>query len=105
MRTARAKGLSNKRVIFRHAFRTALIPVVTLMAIDFGAAARRRRSSPRRSSSGRAWARCFYNAVLRDIDVNIGHGLPAWSRPLLVIVFNILADIVYAYLDPRIRFD
>ena len=36
VRTARAKGLSNKRVIFRHAFRTALIPVVTLMAIDFG---------------------------------------------------------------------
>jgi peptide/nickel transport system permease protein len=35
VRTARAKGLSNKRVIVRH-FRTALIPVVTLMAIDFG---------------------------------------------------------------------
>lgn len=37
VRTAKAKGLSNRRVILRHGFRTALIPVITLIAIDFGA--------------------------------------------------------------------
>ena len=42
VRTARAKGLSERTVIMRHAFRNALIPVTTLMAFDFGDRHRRR---------------------------------------------------------------
>jgi glutathione transport system permease protein len=103
VRTARAKGLSNKRVIFRHAFRTALIPVVTLMAIDFGLLLGGAIITET-VFQWRGMGTLFYNAVLRDIDPNMAMAY-LMVTATLVIVFNILADIAYAYLDPRIRID
>jgi peptide/nickel transport system permease protein len=103
VRTARAKGISNKRVIMRHAFRTALIPVVTLMAIDFGILL----GGAIITETVFQWqgmGTLFRNAVLKDIDPNSAMAY-LMVTAVLVIVFNILADIAYAYLDPRIRVD
>jgi peptide/nickel transport system permease protein len=101
LRTARAKGLSERVVIFRHALRNALIPLVTLFALDL----------PYLFSGAVfvetifAWpgmGRFYYQAALqRDYPVLmailiIGAGF--------IIVSNLLADIVYASLDPRIRY-
>jgi peptide/nickel transport system permease protein len=103
VRTARAKGLSNKRVIVRHAFRTALIPVVTLMAIDFGLLLGGAIITET-VFQWRGMGTLFYNAILRDIDVNTAMAC-LMVTATLVIIFNIIADIAYAYLDPRIRID
>ena len=103
VRTARAKGLSNKRVVVRHAFRTALIPVVTLMAIDFGLLLGGAIITET-VFQWRGMGTLFYNSILRDIDVNTAMAC-LMVTAILVIVFNIIADIAYAYLDPRIRID
>lgn len=102
IRTARAKGLSNLKVLSKHALRNALIPLVTLLALDlpyiFGGAIFVEILF--------AWpgmGRLYYQAALdRDYPILlavliIGAGF--------IILSNLLADIVYAYLDPRIRFE
>jgi peptide/nickel transport system permease protein len=102
VRTARAKGLSNRRVILRHAVRTALIPVATLMAIDFGALL----AGAIITESIFAWkgmGSLFITALL-NVDPNTALAY-LMVTALMVIIFNILADIAYAYLDPRIRVD
>jgi peptide/nickel transport system permease protein len=103
VRTARAKGLSNKRVIMRHAFRTALIPVVTLMALDFGLLLGGAIITET-VFQWRGMGTLFYNAVIKDVDPNSAMAYLMVTASM-VIVFNILADIAYAYLDPRIRVD
>jgi peptide/nickel transport system permease protein len=103
VRTAKAKGLSNRRVIFKHAFRTALIPVVTLIAIDFGLLL----GGAIITETVFQWhgmGTLFYDAVLKDIDPNSAMAY-LMVTATMVIVFNIIADIAYAYLDPRIRID
>ena len=103
VRTARAKGISNRRVVLKHAFRTALIPIVTLVAIDFGALL----GGAIITETVFQWkgmGSFFYNAVIKDIDPNSAMAY-LMVTATLVIVFNILADIAYAYLDPRIRLD
>jgi peptide/nickel transport system permease protein len=103
VRTARAKGISNRRVIMKHAFRTALIPVVTLVALDFGALL----GGAIITETVFQWqgmGAFFYSAVIKDIDPNSAMAY-LMVTATLVIVFNILADIAYAYLDPRIRLD
>lgn len=102
IRTARAKGLSNLKVLSKHALRNALIPLVTLLALDlpyiFGGAVFVEILF--------AWpgmGRLYYQAALdRDYPILlavliIGAGF--------IILSNLLADLVYAYLDPRIRFE
>jgi peptide/nickel transport system permease protein len=103
VRTARAKGLSNKRVILRHAFRTALIPVVTLMALDFGLLLGGAIITET-VFQWRGMGTLFYNAVIKDVDPNSAMAY-LMVTATMVIVFNIIADIAYAYLDPRIRVD
>jgi peptide/nickel transport system permease protein len=103
VRTARSKGLSNKRVIMRHAFRTALIPVVTLMALDFGLLLGGAIITET-VFQWRGMGTLFYNAVIKDIDPNTAMAYLIVTASM-VIVFNIIADIAYAYLDPRIRID
>jgi peptide/nickel transport system permease protein len=100
IRLARAKGLSPRRVMVRHALRTALIPIVTVVAIDFaslfGGAV----------ITERVFAWQGMGALLlegvRDIDPNLVLGWLMLSG-IIVILFNIVADVLYAYLDPRIR--
>ncbi|TET40739.1 MAG: ABC transporter permease [Elusimicrobia bacterium] len=101
IRTARAKGLSEKKVIYRHALRNALIPIVTLLGL----------SLPALIGGGFifetifAWpgmGRLGYQAIMaRDYPVIMGVGVIA---ALLTLLGNLIADITYAFIDPRIRY-
>lgn len=100
VRTARAKGLGRSRVIFRHALRNATIPLTTVLALDFGAVIGGAVVTER-VFGWRGMGTLLINGVQR-FDVNV---VQAWLlvTAVVVVVFNLLADIAYAYLDPRIR--
>jgi peptide/nickel transport system permease protein len=100
VRTARAKGLPRWKVIFKHAFRNALVPLVTVMAIDiallFGGLV-----ITERIFSVPGMGQLF----ILSLQTGDAYALMAWFVvvALFVIVFNLLADLLYAILDPRIR--
>ena len=100
VRTARAKGLANKRVLVRHALRNALIPLTTIVALDFGAIIGGAVVTER--VFGWQGMGTLLIEGVQEFDVNV---VQAWLMvtALVVVVFNLLADIAYAYLDPRIR--
>src|SRR4051794_28626552 len=101
IRTARAKGLSERRVVFRHAVRSAITPIVTIFGLDLGI--------------------LFGGAILTETVFNIpGIGRTAFDAiqksdlpivqgtvllgALAIILFNLIVDIIYAFLDPRVRY-
>lgn len=100
IRTARAKGVPRRKVILRHGLRNALIPLVTVMAVDIGLlfggliVTESIFSIP-------GMGRMFFDALLQG-DVAV---IEAWMVVVaaFVIVFNLLADVLYGILDPRIR--
>jgi len=101
VRTARAKGLSERRVRTRHVLRNSLIPIVTLFGLDFGAVV----------GGGAILTESVFdiNGVGKYAADAIGQGdLPAVMAVTLfgaffIVLFNTLVDIAYAFLDPRIR--
>jgi peptide/nickel transport system permease protein len=101
MRTARAKGLSERRVIVRHAMRNALIPLTTQLAIDIGTLAGGLIITEQVfqwPGMGKFFIDAFTNGDYPQV-------LPwVMITVTFVIVFNLLADIAYAFLDPRIRY-
>jgi peptide/nickel transport system permease protein len=100
VRTARAKGLTERAVVLRHALRNALIPVTTLAAIDFGAV----MAGAVITEYVFGWqgmGSLFITGLLRT-DPNPVMAFYVVTA-LSVAAFNLLADIAYAYLDPRIR--
>jgi peptide/nickel transport system permease protein len=101
LRTARAKGLRERRVIVGHAMRNALIPLTTQVAIDVGAIA----GGLIITEFVFAWpgmGQFFVSAMNRGDYLQV---LP-WVMVTVsfVILFNLVADILYAVLDPRIRY-
>ena len=102
IRTARAKGLSERRVIFRHALRNAMIPIVTLWALDFAALL----GGSVITESVFAWPGIgpLFLTALGSQDLNLMMAIVMFSS-LLAIGFNLIADLLYGVLDPRIRFD
>lgn len=101
VRTAKAKGLSNRRILWGHEMKNALIPVVTFIGLDFGA-----------MFAGAVLTETVFNwpgvgytisraIFARDFQVVIG-GVTVILFAVMVI--NLLVDISYAFLDPRIRF-
>jgi peptide/nickel transport system permease protein len=101
IRTARAKGVPRRRVVFKHGLRNALIPLVTVMALDIGVlfggliVTETIFSIP-------GMGRLFFDSLLRgDATTRV-----AWTvvTAIFIVVFNLLADVVYGWLDPRIRF-
>jgi peptide/nickel transport system permease protein len=102
MRTARSKGISERRVLVRHALRNALIPIVTVAAIDFGAIlggliiTENVFSYP---GLGNFFLDAYANGDFPQM-------MP-WMVffTITVILFNLFADVLYAVLDPRIRLD
>lgn len=101
IRTARAKGLSERRVILRHGVRAAITPIVTVLGLDLGT--------------------LLGGALLVEVVFDIpGVGRLNWDAinhadfpivqgtvllaALFIVVANILVDISYAYLDPRVRY-
>lgn len=102
VRTARAKGLREARVVGVHALRNALIPLVSIMALSLADLF----SGAVITETIFAWpgiGRLFVQAMFaRDYPVLMGVLL---LGSVMVIVFNLLADLVYGLLDPRIRYD
>jgi peptide/nickel transport system permease protein len=101
VRTAKAKGLSPRRILLKHVLRTSLIPIVTLFGLDFAAV-------------------LGGGAILTETVFDL-HGVGFYARtaignldlpPLIavtlfgaffIVLFSTLVDVAYAYLDPRIR--
>ncbi|MCI5078259.1 ABC transporter permease [Oricola sp.] len=99
VRTARAKGLNERTVIVRHALRNALIPMVTVLALSFG-----------HLFSGAlvietifgmlGMGKLIYDAI-SNVDFNLAL-VGLLMATIVVLVANLLADLAYAVLDPRI---
>lgn len=102
IRTAKAKGLSRSAIIWHHALKNALIPVVTYIGIDFGGML----AGAILTETVFNWPGVgyeIYRAVTqRDWPIVLG-GVTVIV--IVVMVINLLVDISYAFLDPRIRFD
>lgn len=102
IRTARAKGLSEAQVIFKHALRNALIPIVTLMGLSLPGLI----GGSVIIESIFAWpgmGRLGYESMMNhDYPVVMGVGI---ISAFLTLLGNLLADIGYAWLDPRVKYD
>jgi peptide/nickel transport system permease protein len=100
IRTARAKGLPERTVVFKHALRNALLPLVSQTAID-AAALFGGLIITEQIFSIPGMGRMFLQGLLQG-DTNV---ILAWMlvSAVFVILFNLVADIVYGLLDPRIR--
>jgi peptide/nickel transport system permease protein len=102
VRTARAKGLVERRVILKHAFRNALIPLMTLAAIDFGT-----------FFGGAVVTETIFGLdgmglyFINSLNAGETYNIMAWLliTATMVVLFNLLADIILGFLDPRIRLD
>jgi len=101
IRTARAKGVSERKVIVKHALKNALIPALTIMGLEFG------------SFMGKsvlvetvfAWpgiARLIVTAITQR-DYPVVQGGILWLTATFAII-NLVVDLLYGYLDPRIRY-
>jgi peptide/nickel transport system permease protein len=101
VRTARAKGMSERRVVYVHALRNAVIPLVTLVGLEL----------PALVSGGLvvevvfSWPGIGYLLYQRALqtDYTTVLGITTFAA-LLVILGNLLADVLYGFLDPRIRY-
>ena len=100
IRTARAKGLTERTVVVRHAFRNALIPIATIVAFDIGGIIGGAVITER--VFGWTGMGALFQNGLDHVDPNpvMAFFLVTGS---LAIIFNLIADLVYAGLDPRIR--
>jgi peptide/nickel transport system permease protein len=102
VRTARAKGVSESKVTMKHAVRNALIPVVTISALNFGALI-----------GGAVITESIFGLdgmgpyFLNNLLSQDAYPVMAWLMVVatMVIAFNLIADVVYAKLDPRIRYE
>lgn len=100
VRLARAKGLSWSRVVVRHALRNALIPLTTVVAVDF-AALIGGAVVIERVFSWQGMGSLLLDGVTAG-DVNV---VAAWLlvTSVVVVLFNLAADVLYGFLDPRLR--
>jgi peptide/nickel transport system permease protein len=102
IRTARAKGLAEGVVVWGHALRNAMIPVVSVMALNLAGLF----SGAVITETIFAWpgiGRMFVQAMFaRDYPLLMGILLLGST---MVVVFNLLADVIYGVLDPRIRYE
>lgn len=102
IRTARAKGLSERRVVFRHALRNAMIPVVTLWALDF--AALLGGSVITETVFGWPGLGPLFLTALGSQDVDLMMAIVLFTA-FLTVTFNLIADVLYGILDPRVRYE
>ena len=101
IRTATAKGLRHRSVVFNHALKNALIPVVTFIGLDLGA-----------MMSGAILTETIFNWPGVGLEIYLAIGQRDWPIVMggvIIVVFavmfiNLLVDISYAFLDPRIRY-
>lgn len=102
IRTARAKGLKERAVLYTHALKNAAIPVVTVVAMDlpvlFGGAL-----FTETIFSWPGMGKLFFKHAER-VDYSVVMGV-VMINAALIVAFNLLADVIYAFLDPRIRYE
>jgi peptide/nickel transport system permease protein len=100
VRTARAKGASQGRVMIQHVLRNSLLPVVTILGMDLGLAL-----------GGAIFTEYIFNLpglghevvnAANNDDLPLITGIVVFST-VVVIVFNLIVDVTYGFLDPRIR--
>ncbi|MDQ2957824.1 MAG: ABC transporter permease [Actinomycetota bacterium] len=100
LRTARAKGLTRRRALFKHGVRTALIPIVTFFAYSFGLLL-----------TGATFTETLFNwhgmgqylvLSVQQHDVNAVAAVACFTA-VLVLLSGLLSDVMYAALDPRVR--
>jgi peptide/nickel transport system permease protein len=101
VRTAKAKGLSPRRILVKHVLRTSLIPIVTLFGLDFAGVL----------GGGAILTETVFD--LHGVGQYAAQNVASFDLPPLmgvtmygaffIVVFSILVDLFYAYLDPRIR--
>jgi peptide/nickel transport system permease protein len=101
IRTARAKGLTERRVIWRHGVRSAITPVVTILGLDIGALLGGAVITETVFDIP-GIGRLNYDAIIHS-DFPIVQGTVLLAA-LFIVVANIIVDISYAYLDPRVRY-
>jgi peptide/nickel transport system permease protein len=101
IRTARAKGLSEARMVWAHALRDAVVPLVTILGLSFGGLF----SGALITEIMFAWAgmgRMIYDSILGN-DYNLAL-VGLMFATVMTLVGNLLADIAYVWLDPRVSF-
>jgi peptide/nickel transport system permease protein len=102
VRTARAKGLADRRVTMKHAFRNALVPLVTVVALNSGTLI-----------GGAIVTETVFSLdgmglyFIRALGAADPYPVMAWLTvtATMIIVLNLIADILYGILDPRVRYD
>jgi peptide/nickel transport system permease protein len=101
IRTARAKGLRERRVIFRHGMRSAITPIVTILGLDIGillGGAILTESVFNIPGIGRL----AFDSIARS-DLPVIQGTVLFGA-FFIVTMNLLVDIAYAFLDPRVRY-
>lgn len=101
VRFAVLRGLSHRRIVFAHVVRPALIPIVTVIALDLPALF----SGAVITETVFQW-RGMGGFLLESIANRDANAVMAWLlvAAVAVVLFNLLADIVYAFIDPRVRY-
>lgn len=102
IRTARAKGLKENLVLFKHAFRNALIPIVTIVGLETGALLAGAVLTETVFSLPGVGTALIQGILARDYPVVQGFTVVV---AIIFVVVNLVIDLSYAYLDPRIRLD
>jgi peptide/nickel transport system permease protein len=100
IRTARAKGLTERTVIVRHAFRNTMIPLTTIMVVDFAGIIGGAIITER--VFGWYGMGTLFNRAIQGQDLNLLMGVFFLTASLSVLA-NLVADLLYSALDPRIR--
>jgi ABC-type dipeptide/oligopeptide/nickel transport system permease component len=100
MRTARAKGLTDRQVIVKHGVRNAMLPVVTLIGIDFGTVIGVAILTETTFSWPGLGSQIYDSIGDRDLPVLLGLTL---AVVLAYAIINLVVDVSYAWFDPRIR--
>jgi peptide/nickel transport system permease protein len=100
IRTARAKGLNERTVIMRHAFRNTMIPIVTLLVVDFASVV----GGALITENVFAWRGMgtLFRQAIGTFDLNLLMGI-FFVTATLALVANLVADLLYSALDPRVR--
>ena len=101
IRTARAKGLTERRVLLRHALRAAITPIVTVLGLDIGILL-----------GGAILTETVFNIPgigqyaykgIQDVDLPVIQGTVLLAT-FFIVIMNLLVDLIYATLDPRVRY-
>jgi peptide/nickel transport system permease protein len=100
VRTARAKGLGERRVVYRHALRSAVTPIVTILGVDIGALLGGAIVTEAIFGLPGIGQAAIRSVIIGDLPTIMGTVLFA---AVFIVVANIVVDIAYALLDPRVR--